>query len=54
MKAAAKVGFRDARHFLTFREQYSEAVEGALLLHTGNDVFWAADRVLAAPWWRVV
>jgi hypothetical protein len=54
VKAAARVRHHDARHLLTFREQYGDAVHGALLLHTGNDAFWVADRVLAAPWWRVL
>jgi hypothetical protein len=48
-KSAPRVRHADARHRLTFREQYGDAVQGALLLHTGDDVFWAADRVLAAP-----
>jgi uncharacterized protein len=54
VKAASRVGHRDARHLVTFREQYGDALHGALLLHTGEDVFWAADRVLAAPWWRIL
>ncbi len=54
VKSAPRVRHADARHLLTFREQYGDAVQGALLLHTGVEVFWAADRVLAAPWWRVL
>jgi uncharacterized protein len=54
VKAAARVGHADARHLRTFREQYGAAVHGALLLHTGEEVFWAGDRILAAPWWRIL
>lgn len=54
VKAAPRVGHAEARHLRTFREQYGESVHGSLLLHTGTEVFWAADKVLAVPWWRVV
>jgi uncharacterized protein len=54
VKSAPRVRHADARHLLTFREQYGDAVHGALLLHTGDDVFWAGDRVLAVPWWRIL
>jgi predicted AAA+ superfamily ATPase len=54
VQSAPRVRHADTRHLLTFREQYGDAVHGALILHTGDDVFWAADRVLAAPWWRVL
>lgn len=53
VKATARPVGRDVRHLRTFREQYGDAVRGALLLHTGEEVFWAADDVLAAPWWRI-
>ncbi len=54
VKAASRVGHADARHLRTFREQYGDTVQGSLLLHTGDEVFWIADRVLAAPWWKVL
>lgn len=54
VKASARVAASDARHLRTFCEQYGDAVHGALLLHDGTDVFWVADRILAAPWWRVI
>lgn len=54
IRSARRVGGGDARHLVTFREQYGEAVAGGLLLHTGEDVFWASERILAVPWWRVV
>jgi hypothetical protein len=54
VKATARPSSRDARHLLTFRAEYGDAVHGALLLHGGTETVWLAERVLAAPWWRVV
>lgn len=54
VKATARPSHRDARHLVTFREEYGKAVLGALVLHTGDEVFWLAEGVLAAPWWKVV
>ncbi len=54
VKAAARVGHAETRHLRTFGEQYGDSVHGGLLLHTGTDVFWAAEGILAVPWWRVV
>jgi predicted AAA+ superfamily ATPase len=54
VKAAARVTSSDARHLRTFRDQYGEMVHGGLLLHTGEDVFWVAEGILAAPWWRIL
>lgn len=53
VKASARVGPGDPRHLKTFRDQYPERTPGALLLHTGDQVFWAARGILAAPWWRI-
>ena len=54
VKATSRPTYRDARHLLTFMVEYADIVPGALLLHGGEEVAWLADRVLAAPWWRVV
>jgi hypothetical protein len=54
VKATSRPSYRDARHLLAFMGEYGDNVPGALLLHSGEEVVWLADRVLAAPWWRVV
>lgn len=54
VKATARPSYADARHLLTFIDEYGDAVHGALLLHTGDETFWLSQRVLATPWWRVV
>lgn len=45
---------RDADGLLAFMAEYGDAVAGGLLLHTGDDVFWIRQGVLAVPWWLVV
>jgi predicted AAA+ superfamily ATPase len=54
VKAADRVSRRDARGIMSFREEYGKAVHGGLLLHTGAEVFWLSEGILAAPWWRVI
>lgn len=54
VKATSRPAHRDARHLLTFRQEYGQAVHGGLVLHTGKEVFWLAEGILAVPWWRVV
>jgi predicted AAA+ superfamily ATPase len=52
--AAERVSADDARSLRTFRGQYGGTVHGALLLHSGDEVAWVEEGVLAVPWWRVL
>jgi len=54
VKATGRPSHQDARHLLTFMAEYGSAVRGGLLLHDGDEVFWLARGVLAAPWWAVI
>jgi predicted AAA+ superfamily ATPase len=54
VKATTRPSHKDARHLLTFRAEYGKAVKGLLLLHCGQETFWLAEGVLAAPWWKVI
>jgi uncharacterized protein len=54
VKATVRPTWRDARHLVTFREEYDGAVAGGLLLHAGDEIVWLAEGILAAPWWRVL
>lgn len=54
VKAATSPGPSDARHLRTFLKEYPDLTDGALLLHGGEEVFWLAQGILAAPWWSVV
>ena len=54
VKAGAGFGTRDVRGLVAFREEYGDRFVGGLLLHSGDDVQWVSDRILAAPWYRVI
>jgi predicted AAA+ superfamily ATPase len=50
----ASPGARDLAHMRTFFEEHGSAVCGGLVLHTGHEMRWLDERVLAVPWWRVL
>lgn len=54
VKATSRPGSFDVRGIAAFRDEYPERFAGGLLLHAGEGVQWLADRVLAAPWHRVL
>lgn len=54
IKAAGQPGSSDVRNLQAFRDEYADLFLGGLLLHDGNDVYWITDRVLAAPWWKII
>lgn len=54
IKASSKPRLADARNLIVFREEYPDLARTGLLLHTGPEVEWIAEGVLAAPWWRVI
>lgn len=50
----ARPSTADARHLLSFREQYPDLSRWGLVLHTGEEVARLAEGVVAAPWWRLI
>ena len=54
VKAAASVHPGDVRHLHTFLDEYSDLAQCGIVLYDGEETFWLTDRVLAAPWWRVI
>ena len=54
VKASREVGHADARHLKLFLSEYPTEALGGVVLYDGDEVFWLAERVLAAPWWRVL
>lgn len=54
VKATANPGYNDTKGLRAFLQEYGDDAVGGLLLHGGDEIYWAAERVLAAPWWRVV
>ena len=54
VKATATVHTGDVRHLHTFLDEYPDKAQCGIVLYNGEETFWLTDRVLAAPWWRVV
>ncbi len=54
VKASHAPRVADARHLLAFRDEYKSTALPALLVHTGRDVRWLAEGVLAVPWWKLI
>jgi predicted AAA+ superfamily ATPase len=54
VKASARPGTGAIRALEAFRDEYPDLFLGGLLLHDGTETQWVADRILAAPWHRVV
>ncbi len=54
IKATARIATADAKGLEAFLDEYPDLVDGALLIHSGNETFPLTHRVLATPWWRVI
>src|SRR5262249_28882382 len=54
VKATAQPSTRDMASMRVFLEQYADRAAAGLLLHSGDQTFWIAQNILAAPWWRVL
>jgi len=54
VKTTGRPHNRDAQHLRAFRDEYGDDVLGCLLLHTGDEVYRLEDRIVVAPWWRVL
>lgn len=54
VKASTTVSHKDTTHLTAFMEEYGARVQGALLLHAGPQTVQLSDRILAAPWWKVI
>jgi predicted AAA+ superfamily ATPase len=54
VKSGAKVAYADTKSLRLFMDEYADKADGGLVLYSGNDVFWVADRILAMPWWRML
>ena len=53
-KASARPSSADARGLRSFLSEYGDEAIGGLLLHTGSEVSWIADGILACPLWRII
>jgi predicted AAA+ superfamily ATPase len=54
IKATTHPSTGDVRSLRVFLDEYRDRASAGLLLHTGDQTFWIAPNVLAAPWWKVV
>jgi uncharacterized protein len=54
VKTSTRPRLEDARSLRRFVAEYQERSRAGLLLHGGDEVTWIADRILAAPWWKVI
>ena len=54
VKATENPGYNDTKGLRSFLEEYGDRVPGGLLLHGGEKTYWISERVLAAPWWKVL
>jgi len=53
IKTTSQPSTREVASMQVFLEEYSDQAPAGLILHTGTQTFWIADRVLAATWWQV-
>jgi predicted AAA+ superfamily ATPase len=54
VKATSAPSTRDVAGMLVFLDEYSDRAPAGLILHTGDDTYWIARNVVAAPWWSVL
>lgn len=54
VKSGARVTYSDTKSMRLFLHEYADVAAGGVVLYTGDEVFWIAERILAVPWWRVV
>lgn len=54
VKSGDRVRAKDTRPLQVFLEEYADLAEGGLVLYDGEDIYWAAERVLAVPWRRIL
>lgn len=54
VKTTTQPSTGDLGNLRAFMSDYADQVPGGLLLHTGQETFWIAKNVLAAPWWSVL
>jgi uncharacterized protein len=54
VKSTARPSLNDARGLRAFLAEHPRHARGGLVLHSGDESFWLDERILAAPWWRVM
>jgi predicted AAA+ superfamily ATPase len=54
VKTGAEPRLKDARGLQAFLAEHPRQARGGLLLHGGTQSYWLSDKIVAAPWWRIL
>ncbi|MGH7460282.1 MAG: ATP-binding protein, partial [Longimicrobiales bacterium] len=54
VKTTVHPSTQDIVSLSVFLEEYADRATAGLLLHAGDQTYWIARNILAAPWWRVI
>jgi predicted AAA+ superfamily ATPase len=54
VKSSPSVRTDDARHLITFLDEYPDKASTGVLIYGGKDTYWLTEQVLAVPWSRVL
>jgi len=54
IKSTRRPRLADAKSLALFRREYGERAGPALLVHTGDELSWLAEGILACPLWKVI
>lgn len=54
VKAGRQPTLAEARGLREFLAEYPRQATGGIVLHGGDESYWLDDRIVAAPWWRVM
>ena len=45
---------KDVRGLRAFLDEHPRSARGGVVLHGGDETYWLDEKILAAPWWRVM
>lgn len=54
VKAGTHPSARDTQGLRAFLEEHPRQARGGVVIHGGEETYWMDEKILAAPWWRVM
>jgi uncharacterized protein len=54
VKTGAQPTLRDVQGLRSFLAENPRMAIGGVVIHGGDDAYWLDDKIVAAPWWRVL
>ena len=54
IKAKPQPSLKDISGLRAFLDEHPKQALGGIVLHGGEESYWLDDRILAAPWWRII